>query len=783
MKNKKTISRILSAIFITGLLCITSTQGMTQISITSTKEIINTYTPLQNIETTSTNQPKLYEKEENCGCDKYENSLYPIMHPNEEMFDEWLNEYYESIEKQSLINQSTPNSDQDIIARSHFDLLDHIWYCPENRSQGNCGNCWAWASTGCMEVELCKDWGIIDRLSIQWVNSVFLDGNLTGLGEWACCGRSATTFADFYTTNTTIAIPWNNTNGDHIDEPVGCSGHTLQDQANIATYPYYQINSINAYGLPTYGLPQDQAINNIKSKLSEDKALYYWFALPTASDWDDPPNGFRYFWDNFDENTLWSPDFAQGHQWIDGEGGGHGVLCVGWDETDPNNPYWIMINSWSTTPGRPNGIWHLDMNTNYSTWFWDSAHQNHKQAQGFEYFEIDFGISAHEPIVNAGGAYAQDEGSMITFTAVGSDDDGDALQYRWDFENDGIYDTDWSSSNSTTHTWYDDYIGIVKVQICDGQRTSTDTAIVVINNVAPTADFDNDSPTDEGSPVTISFSNQYDPGIYDTFTYSFDLDNNGIYEIVDQQDPITTYTWGDDGSYTIKGKIKDDDNGFTEYLSTVVINNVPPTITDLFLDQPNQQFILPHIHNLTFIGNFTDLGWLDTHSGTWYFGDGSSMPGIVIEENIEPDATGNITGYHSYDIPGNYTVTLILFDDDGGSDNQTMQIEVVDEFGALQDLDDYIQNLSDDAFKGNPNQRKKALGNKIDAVRHMLEIYEYQEAIDKLHNDIRAKADGFIDGNPKNDWIINPIAQFHICMKIDDITAYLEYLIPQKKIE
>ena len=58
-----------------------------------------------------------------------------------------------------------------------------------------------------------------------------------------------------------------------------------------------------------------------------------------------------------------------------------------------------MINSWSTTPGRPNGIWHLDMNTNYSTWFWDSAHQNHKQAQGFEYFDIDFGLSTHEPTV------------------------------------------------------------------------------------------------------------------------------------------------------------------------------------------------------------------------------------------------------------------------------------------------------------------------------------------------------------------------------------------------
>jgi len=42
--------------------------------------------------------------------------------------------------------------------------------------------------------------------------------------------------------------------------------------------------------------------------------------------------------------------------------------------------------------------------------------------------------------------------------------------------------------------------------------------------------------------------------------------------------------------------------------------------------------------------------------------------------------------------------------------------------------------------------------------------------------DIREKADGCVDANPNNDWIIDEEAQKHICMKIDDLTAYLQTL-------
>ena len=87
-----------------------------------------------------------------------------------------------------------------------------------------------------------------------------------------------------------------------------------------------------------------------------------------------------------------------------------------------------------------------------------------------------------------------------------------------------------------------------------------------------------------------------------------------------------------------------------------------------------------------------------------------------------------------------------------------------------------------DAFKNNPEQRANAFMNKIDAIIESLTVADmetdptvqdelYNEAIDKLENDIRAKMDGCLGGNDKNDWIIACDAQTQLNTLIDKIVA------------
>jgi hypothetical protein len=302
--------------------------------------------------------------------------------------------------------------------------------------------------------------------------------------------------------------------------------------------------------------------------------------------------------------------------------------------------------------------------------------------------------------------------------------------------------------------------------------------LTTVPNYPPVADANGPYEVDEGSPAIFNASDSYDPE-GDPLEYRWDFENDDVWDTDWSTNPTASYTWGDDHLGLVKVEVRDK-LGFTANdTGSVIVYNVAPTITNLTMDQSNPQFILPYVHDLMFEGSFTDPGWLDTHTATWNFGDGTIVSGTLIEENNEPNATGTTTADHIYSAPGIYTVTLTVTDDDGGIGSDTMIVIVVDEFEALQDIDDYIQNLDDSFFKGNPTQRKNAFKKMIAAVHNLLVVEEYEGAIRNLRYNIRAKADGYVDGNPKNDWIIDPTAQAEICMKIDDLTAYLEYLDSQ----
>jgi len=68
--------------------------------------------------------------------------LHPIMRPDRETLREWI-ESYENAPKAYI--------DPHIKARrGSKSLLSHLQYTPVERDQVYCGNCWAWAGTGCL---------------------------------------------------------------------------------------------------------------------------------------------------------------------------------------------------------------------------------------------------------------------------------------------------------------------------------------------------------------------------------------------------------------------------------------------------------------------------------------------------------------------------------------------------------------------------------------------------------------------------------------------------------
>ena len=265
------------------------------------------------------------------------------------------------------------------------------------------------------------------------------------------------------------------------------------------------------------------------------------------------------------------------------------------------------------------------------------------------------------PEVNIGGPYTGNEGSSISFSGSATDGGSgvDTTTYEWDLDNDGEYDD--ATSSTTSYTWNDNYNGNVGLRVKDNVgNTGYATTTVTVSNVNPTASATNDGPVKEGSLVTVTAS-QTDPGA-DTFTYSFDWNNDGIYEIIDQVSPSAQNTWNDNCVYTVGIMVKDDDGGEGLTTTDVIVNNVAPVVnagTDQAVDEGDTITINP---------TFTDVGSDDTHTATVNWGDSNTDDlGTV---------TSPITTTHTYADNGVYTMTVTVTDDDSEVGTDTLTVTV-----------------------------------------------------------------------------------------------------------
>jgi len=240
---------------------------------------------------------------------------------------------------------------------SHFTIVGHLNYTPSERDQGTCGNCWAWAGTGILEIALDTQLGIKDRLSVQYFNSNYNYGNGD---DWSCCGGWLQDFAKFYN-DRKMVVPWSNTDAQWQDGRMTCGTESSVPAKSISSDPHYDLESVQVVTIPTWGIEKEEAIANIKNVLDQEKGVWFGLFLPNQTAW----NRFFDFWGYQPECAVWQPDIYTS-QYSYSDGGGHAVLCVGYNDTDPKNRYWIMLNSWGVTKGRPDGFFMMNMDMNYS---------------------------------------------------------------------------------------------------------------------------------------------------------------------------------------------------------------------------------------------------------------------------------------------------------------------------------------------------------------------------------------------------------------------------------
>src|SRR5206468_3349210 len=132
------------------------------------------------------------------------------------------------------------------------------------------------------------------------------------------------------------------------------------------------------------------------------------------------------------------------------------------------------------------------------------------------------------------------------------------------------------TSASTSCSFNDNGSFTVKARIIDKDNGFTEyTTNVTVDQKSPAESPGNNGPVNEGSPATVSFSGQFDPSSADTvagFHYAYACDNSSLSGSNygnSGTSASTSCTFADNGVYTVRARIIDKDDGFTEYTTNV----------------------------------------------------------------------------------------------------------------------------------------------------------------------------------------------------------------------
>src|SRR3989442_477967 len=244
---------------------------------------------------------------------------------------------------------------------------------------------------------------------------------------------------------------------------------------------------------------------------------------------------------------------------------------------------------------------------------------------GFTDYSFKVTVNNVAPTITAPANQTANEGASTSFM-LGSFSDPGVNDTPW------AVDIDWGESSShmtfsapaqgpitaQNHTYDDNttppatgYTVTVKVTDKDG-GTDSKTFKVTVANVAPTDTLSNNGPVNEGSPATISFSASLDPSSADTtagFHYAFDCAGGPLSATYagSGASASTSCSFADNGSYPVRARILDKDGGFTDYTTTVSVNNVAPTVT-----APANQTANEGASTSFMLGSFSDPGVNDT---------------------------------------------------------------------------------------------------------------------------------------------------------------------------
>jgi PKD repeat protein len=239
------------------------------------------------------------------------------------------------------------------------------------------------------------------------------------------------------------------------------------------------------------------------------------------------------------------------------------------------------------------------------------------------------------------------ESLTVTFTDNTTSHDG-LVAWSWDFDNDGVAD---STEQNPTYEYAEDgvYTVNLKVRESDGDsetKTQVEYITVINVNAPPVSNPAGPYTGTEAIPMDYDGSNSYDPdGSIVAYEWDFGDGNTAT-------GAATTHTYAQNGTYTVTLTVTDNDGAINTSTTTATIADTEPTAD--FSASPTSG-------RVPFTVEFADdsVSYDGIEAWEWDFDNNGGT------DSTEQNPT------QVYAEEGVYTVSLTVYESDGGSDTKT----------------------------------------------------------------------------------------------------------------
>jgi formylglycine-generating enzyme required for sulfatase activity len=260
--------------------------------------------------------------------------------------------------------------------------------------------------------------------------------------------------------------------------------------------------------------------------------------------------------------------------------------------------------------------------------------------------------------------------TVFQFDASGSTDTEDPtslLQVRWDWDDDGVWDTGYSTTKTLSHQYTTLGTKTIKLEVRDaGGLVDTETHTVTVSNTAPAAAF-----TADPSSGTIATVFQVDAsGSTDAedptslLQVRWDWDDDGTWDTDYSRTKTASHQYASPGAKTIRLEVRDTDGLTNPATHTVTVSNTAP-MAAFTVDPSSGTVATTFQFDASWSTDMEDptaelqVRWDWDDDGTW-----------------DTDYTATTAASHQYTTPGTKTIALEVKDSGGLTDTETHTVSV-----------------------------------------------------------------------------------------------------------